>query len=590
LGGANERGIALITSLLVLMLISALLVGFTTVIVSDQRYRIIDRDRGQAFYAAAGAIEKQTVDLGNLFLNNVSPTNAQVTALTATGAKPVITNVTFTAANAATPLVASELSTYDCNNSDGVARAPVTVGTNGYTIMFCGLTATNNPTTLPAYNVVQTGTFAGLMALKTPYQMDVTAQTSTGGEAHLIRTMEAVSIPVFQFGIFSTVDLAFNAADNFSFGGRVHTNGNLFLSEGSAGTLTLSDKVDAYGQVVRQVLSNGVAITANSDTGPVNMTKGSGTYRALAATEGSVVAGPASASNDPTWTSLSLGTYKGYIIDKETGAHQLHLPLVSAGGQDIQLVQRPAAGELTTSFIYGERLFNKASIRVMLSDTSAEITNIPGIDNTVAPTSLEAGAGPFGGIPVALSPGPLASTPALTATVGAGTNKTLTMAAVPAFLGVTLPITGTSGANQWTITACSTKTTTTFTGCSIAVVGGAPTTMPVGTILTAAGVNGVATTVAMTTGAGKTITVAAGNTMGFSMNTFWIDDEVVTCSGLTTTTLTGCTLASGVTSGDKIQNFATMNAGTSVLGGFIKIERQNAADSTWHDITAEILG
>ena len=33
-----------------------------------------------------------------------------------------------------------------------------------------------------------------------------------------------------------------------------------------------------------------------------------------------------------------------------------------------------------------------------------------------------------------------------------------------------------------------------------------------------------------------------------------------------------------------------MNAGTSVLGGFIKVERQNANDSTWHDITAEILG
>ena len=51
---SNERGIALITTLLVLMLMSALLVGFTTVVMSDQRYRFIDRDRGQAFYAASG--------------------------------------------------------------------------------------------------------------------------------------------------------------------------------------------------------------------------------------------------------------------------------------------------------------------------------------------------------------------------------------------------------------------------------------------------------------------------------------------------------------------------------------------------------
>ena len=79
----NERGIAMITTLLVLMLMSALLVGFTTIIMSDQRYRFIDRDRGQAFYAASGGIEKLTSDLGNLFLVNVAPTAAQITALTA---------------------------------------------------------------------------------------------------------------------------------------------------------------------------------------------------------------------------------------------------------------------------------------------------------------------------------------------------------------------------------------------------------------------------------------------------------------------------------------------------------------------------
>ena len=71
---SNERGIAMITTLLVLMLMSALLVGFTTVVMSDQRYRFIDRDRGQAFYAASAGVEKLTADLGNLFLENVAPT------------------------------------------------------------------------------------------------------------------------------------------------------------------------------------------------------------------------------------------------------------------------------------------------------------------------------------------------------------------------------------------------------------------------------------------------------------------------------------------------------------------------------------
>src|ERR1700704_3300863 len=80
----NERGIAMITTLLVLMLMSALLVGFTTVVMSDQRYRFIDRDRGQAFYAASAGVEKLTADLGNLFLGYVAPTSTQVSNLTLT--------------------------------------------------------------------------------------------------------------------------------------------------------------------------------------------------------------------------------------------------------------------------------------------------------------------------------------------------------------------------------------------------------------------------------------------------------------------------------------------------------------------------
>src|SRR4051794_27313340 len=78
----SERGIAMITTLLVLMLISALLVGFTTVVMSDQRYRFIDRDRGQAFYAASAGVEKLTADIGNLFLEYVAPTATQVQNLT----------------------------------------------------------------------------------------------------------------------------------------------------------------------------------------------------------------------------------------------------------------------------------------------------------------------------------------------------------------------------------------------------------------------------------------------------------------------------------------------------------------------------
>ena len=71
------------------------------------------------------------------------------------------------------------------------------------------------------------------------------------------RTMQTVAIPVFQFGIFSDNDLSFFAGPDFNFGGRVHTNQNLYLAQGDGTTLLMSDRVTAVGEIVRSHLSNG---------------------------------------------------------------------------------------------------------------------------------------------------------------------------------------------------------------------------------------------------------------------------------------------------------------------------------------------
>ncbi|HZT75603.1 MAG TPA: pilus assembly PilX N-terminal domain-containing protein [Vicinamibacterales bacterium] len=611
----NERGIALITTLLVMMLISALLVAFTTVVMTDQRFRFIDKDRGQAFYGAAAGVEKLTADLGNTFLKYVGPTNAQIAALAAAGQQPVIPNISYTAISAPTALPASELSNYDCNSSDGTNRQAYTVGGNGYTIMYCGLTANSNPTTLPLARTITQGTFAGLYALKTPYQIDVTAKTTTGGEVHLARMIETVAIPVFQFGIFSDVDQSFHSGPSFSFGGRVHTNGNLFLAVGDGNTLTLSDKVTAYKDVIRAVLPNGNPIANNNSSGTVNMLKGAGTYRALASTEGSVVAGPGS-SAWAGWTALSLSTYKGYIKDgaagaaRGTGAKQLTLPIVAqgVGGTNVDILRRPKAGEDMTSILYQERLYQKASIRVLLSDTAVDITNLPGVDNTAPPLSLETGT-TYGSIPIAISPGQLAVTPvSSTAVATSSTNSssiTLTAAQLAQFK-IPDPITITGSGHTWTLSICGSgagntgKTVNTFTGCTLTIAGAA-TTVPIGATVTGTLANGqvVTTTTTATTsctttptcGTNKTITVSS--TLAFSPTSFWIDDQVVSCTGynISTNQLTGCNVLIAIpNNNEKLQTFSISPAGTSLVGGFIKIERQNAADRSWHDITPEILG
>src|SRR5207244_7909549 len=111
----------------------------------------------------------------------------------------------------------------------------------------------------------------------------------------------------------------------------------------------------------------------------------------------------------------SLTTYNGYIRNGKTGAKALNLPLITMGGANTDLVRRPAVAEdVNNAVLFGERMFTKASLRIMLSDTAADINNLPTVTAT-APIRLSgdwkvappAGYGPVDAThpPVARSPG-----------------------------------------------------------------------------------------------------------------------------------------------------------------------------------------
>ena len=577
---SNERGIALVATLLVMLLMSALMVGFTTVVMSDQKFRGIDRDRTQAFYAAHSGLEKMTVDLYNLFSSSVAPNAGQLTTLTAS--PPSIPGIAYLAAD----------------------------GTNGLRITGQA----------PVSAVISSGTspYQGLIALKTIYDIDSTARTTTGGEVHLTRRIETVAIPVFQFGMFSSVDLAFNAADDFDFGGRVHSNANVFIASGGGYTLWLRDRVTAVGEIVRKALPNGNLIANTGHTGTVNMVKGTGVYRALADTEGSVTSGLTSSLNS-SWPTISLSTYNSYIRNGRTGARALNLPLITSGGENIDLVRRPPQNENTTMpNLLAERMYSRASLRILLSDTPASITNMPGIITATPPVLLDGSwittppnngtaYGPVDGThpPIAQSPG------TITATTAAGsTTAQINVAAMPAFYQPTiLTIVGIVPTVQ-----CSGRTPSSFLGCkttsatvngsiaanaakavSGAAINGA---VPAPTITT----NTVAITVPISTsGAPVTIPVTANSATRFAPTWFWIGTTagqpattLVNCTGTGTSNtapnaFTGCTgLATAPATNMNISTNVLSSAGTSTIGGYIKIELKRN-DNTYVDVTMEIL-
>ena len=338
----SERGTALITVLLLMMLSLGMLAGFTTLLVTDQRLRGVDRTRTQAFYGAHGALELLTADLGNLFATRFAPTGDEILALT--DELPEIDGVALTAPD----------------------------GSPGYAIAF-DADDDGNPSSDD--RTITSGPFQGFIGLVTPYRLSVVARTPDGAEVELRRTLNTVSIPVFQFGTFSETDLSFFAGPNFDFGGRVHTNGSLFLASGSGSTLTLADRVTAIGEVVRTNLSNGWA-TATNYTGTVRALTAPGVYRNLATSEGSLVGTLGSAQNEPTWTNLSVGTYNGYIRNGRTGAHTLNLPFVTLGATPVDLIRRGVTGE--DDLILAQRYYSLASLRILLSDTAADLTGLPG--------------------------------------------------------------------------------------------------------------------------------------------------------------------------------------------------------------------
>lgn len=578
---ATERGIALLTTILMMVLMSALLVGFTTAVMSDQTYRSIDRDRARAFYGAQSGIEKLNADLAQLFVNQVGPSDATITALGATANRPSIPNVTFVTVGA----------------SPAYSVTPLGAATNG---------------------IISSGPYEGLMALKRQFQLDATARSVDGGEVHLKRTVEAVAIPVFQFGIFSDVDLAFNAADNFDFGGRVHTNKNLFLAEGSGNTLYLRDKVTAVGDVVRQFLSNGVTIASAGQTGTVNITQSnsSGPFRAMAATEGSVIAAPGSGATS-NWSTISLSTYVGNIRNRLTGVKPLNLDLVAANGVNIDLIKRPPALESQGSAIFQERYFKKVSVRILLSDTANDITSLPTVSPT-APIALDGdwttaapvGYGPIATNmpPVARSAGPVPDLPinstnsTVNAAVAANTTNSATIVINPTMPDYfKLPVMSmTVGANTYQVT-CTGKTPSTFTGC---------TRNPSGSninVLANTVLSGVSRTIdarpfnttlqAITWNSGATVTLTstvaatAFPTLPFSVNTFFIKDKniLISCTGYTTTpSFTGCNVPNALIVGDKIETGYVVPTTTGLLRGFLKVEIQTGPD-VWQDVTMEWL-
>ena len=363
----REKGVALITSLMVLLLISAIVVGMCWMVMTDQRLGGNNQSRELAFYGAEAGMEKMTTDVANVFATSGALTAANVASITATP-PTLIPGIQYV-------------------NSAGASTYNLTFVPDAF-----GNPATNNATILPP------SPYAGMQGLITPFTMTVAAQnTTTGSEVKLTRQVQVVSIPVFQFGIYSDSDLSFFNGPQFGFGGRTHTNGNLWLTPNQGPTF-LGDKVTVVGEVIRTNLENGFVVTGSGATygGGVSIALApdptmanepggapytNASWRGLGINEGSVtgnsVYGNVSTTlNNPTWSGTVIPAYNGQL--------QNHVPVLSltstalGGITPISLIRRPVPGEAASApATFAQRLFSQATLRVLLDDYPTP-TTVPG--------------------------------------------------------------------------------------------------------------------------------------------------------------------------------------------------------------------
>lgn len=155
------------TTMMVMLMLSSLLIGFAVMITSDNEMSTMDIGSTQSFYLAQAGLEQLTSDLGALFIADTEPRGNQVRALADN--PPTLEGVTFVAPD----------------------------GGDGYTIVFP--TSTGDPATgdpVPEVRTVTSGPFQGLIGLVTPYSLEVTARRTDGAETTVRRSVQTASVPI----------------------------------------------------------------------------------------------------------------------------------------------------------------------------------------------------------------------------------------------------------------------------------------------------------------------------------------------------------------------------------------------------------
>lgn len=369
----GETGTALVIALLVMVILMGFAALALSRAVSETAITNNDTAESRSYSAAEAALEDATRDFATVVENKLVPSPQDIT-----------------------DIETSLVPYFSDDNKYSFTKTITQTGTS--------------------QTVTQTkGEFQGLISLRDEWQIDVTAHdNATGVETQVRRRFFNDRIPIFQFGAFYDDDLELNRPPLFVFGGRVHTNGNMFVSayplsyNGTSlnGGIYFKSKLTAAGEIVNDIWKTGTALANPWDNnGEVYIPNANGVNQKLAVGSGSVICdGTGNALVDPTtrrgtanafpypncrqsssWSSSSQ-VFEGNLIAR---ASKLKLPVAKINQELIEMVRRGknvndmakiggAVSAVTAStqdneILSKERFANKQGIRISLADSKNKL-------------------------------------------------------------------------------------------------------------------------------------------------------------------------------------------------------------------------
>jgi len=248
----------------------------------------------------------------------------------------------FYAAEAGLELATAEIA----NHYEKYGTPPNPLPTGTIRLEDHDVTYSTRQTTGPSQKTLTNGAYNGLYALATGYEITSTAtRDGTDASVTLLQEVESDLVPLFQFAVFYEEDLEIAPGPQMTLGGRVHSNGDLYLQSGNS--LIMESYTTAAGSIYHG-RKDGSGQSVSS--GDVVIVDAEGDY------EDMYQDGYWLDSDVSDWVAESISRWGGKVEDESHGITKLDLPVVSSGVADNMIA---TSGESADSYE------NKATLKIV---------------------------------------------------------------------------------------------------------------------------------------------------------------------------------------------------------------------------------